>query len=269
MSTLVVEPPAGKAPAGGAILDVKNVSVRFGGVHALSETSLAAEPHQITGLIGPNGAGKTTLFNVVTGLQSPNEGRVTLGGRDVTKLPPFKRARLGIARTFQRLEVFGSLTVYENILAAAEFHKSWARSSTNPRQVANAVVEQVGLGVVSDARVDALPTGLARLVELGRALATQPALLLLDEVGSGLNAEETEALGDLMLDLARGGTAILLVEHDVELVMRVCSRIYVLDFGRIIASGTPAEIQRDPAVQAAYLGTDEAAADAATDGAGG
>jgi branched-chain amino acid transport system ATP-binding protein len=165
---------------------------------------------------------------------------------------------MGIARTFQRLEVFGSLTVFENILAAAEFHRSWSDDPSPPRQVAAEIIERVGLTRVGNARVDALPTGIARLVELGRALATRPRLLLLDEVGSGLNPDETDALGDLMLDLVRDGTAILLVEHDVELVMRVCARIFVLDFGRIIAEGTPTEVQQNPVVQAAYLGSDEA-----------
>jgi len=166
---------------------------------------------------------------------------------------------MGIARTFQRLEVFGSLTVFENVLAAAEFHKSWSDDETPPRRVAAEVLDRVGLTRVANARVDALPTGIARLVELGRALATKPRLLLLDEVGSGLNPDETDALGDLMIDLTRDGTAILLVEHDVELVMRVCTRIYVLDFGRLIAEGTPSEIQKDAAVQAAYLGADDLA----------
>jgi branched-chain amino acid transport system ATP-binding protein len=181
---------------------------------------------------------------------------VFVGGDDVSRLPPYKRARRGIARTFQRLEVFGSLTVFENVLAAAEFRHGWSDDDTPPLRVAFDIVERVGLTAASDARVDALPTGLARLVELGRALATRPRLLLLDEVGSGLNHDETEVLGDLMLGLAREGTAILLVEHDVELVMRVCERIFVLDFGQIIAEGTPAEVRADPAVQAAYLGAD-------------
>jgi len=237
-----------------AVLEIVDVSVKFGGINAVTDVSLSARQGQITGLIGPNGAGKTTTFNVITGLQEPTNGNVFVGDREVSDLSPYKRARLGIARTFQRLEVFGSLSVYENVLAAAEFRHGWSDDETPPRRVAAEIVERVGLSTVSEERVDALPTGIARLVELGRALATRPRLLLLDEVGSGLNHEETAALGDLMLELTRDGTAILLVEHDVELVMRVCDRIFVLDFGRLIASGTPTEIQKDPAVQAAYLG---------------
>jgi branched-chain amino acid transport system ATP-binding protein len=245
------------APAEGAVLEISDVTVKFGGVTAVSEVSLEARAGAITGLIGPNGAGKTTTFNVITGLQEPTHGQVFIAGQHVSKLPPHKRARLGVARTFQRLEVFGSLSAYENILAAAEFHRSWSHDTTPPRDLAAHIIQRVGLGSVSDARVDALPTGLARLVELGRALATRPRLLLLDEVGSGLSHEEVHALGDLMLELAGEGMAILLVEHDVELVMRVCSRIYVLDFGQLIAAGTAAEIQKNPAVQAAYLGVEE------------
>jgi branched-chain amino acid transport system ATP-binding protein len=148
------------------------------------------------------------------------------------------------------------LTAYGNILAAAEFRKGWARDKSDPTAVANEVIDRVGLRAVANRRVDAMPTGLARLVELGRALATRPNLLLLDEPGSGLNQEETEALGTLLLEIVEDGTAILLVEHDVELVMRVSSQVYVLDFGRIISVGTPAQVQADPVVQAAYLGAD-------------
>jgi branched-chain amino acid transport system ATP-binding protein len=247
-------------PQTAAVLEVNDVSVRFGGIDAVCDVGFSARAGEITGVIGPNGAGKTTTFNVITGLQQPTHGRVIIGGHDVSKLPPYKRARLGVARTFQRLEVFGSLTAYENILAAAEFHRSWSKDRTAPRDVAAEIIARVGLGSVVDARVDSLPTGLARLVELGRALATRPRLLLLDEVGSGLSHDETAALGDLMLELAADGMAILLVEHHMDLVMRVCSRIYVLDFGRIIADGTPTEIQRDLTVQAAYLGVAEPSA---------
>jgi branched-chain amino acid transport system ATP-binding protein len=248
--------PAEDAAADAAVLRVTDVAVRFGGVNALTDVTLTAREREITGLIGPNGAGKTTLFNVITGLQEPTNGRVFIDGRDVGKLSPHKRARLGVARTFQRHEVFGSLTAYENVLAAAEFHKSWSDDPTAPREVAAEVLTRVGLGLMAQARVDALPTGLARLVELGRALATRPRLLLLDEVGSGLNHDETEALGKLLVSLARDGVSILLVEHDMELVMEVCDRIHVLDFGRIICTGTPGEVQRDPHVQAAYLGAE-------------
>lgn len=238
------------------VLAVTDVSVRFGGVQALDSVHLTAEAGMVTGLIGPNGAGKTTLFNVVTGLEKPDHGRVRIEDRDVSRLSTYRRARLGMARTFQRLEVFGSLTVHGNVLAAAEFRQGWARDKSDPRRVADDVIERIGLTSVARERVDALPTGIARLVELGRALATRPKLLLLDEPGSGLNHEETDALGKLLLDLAADGMAILLVEHDVELVMAVCTRIHVLDFGRIIAVGTPREIQQNEAVQTAYLGAD-------------
>ncbi|MHB1711613.1 MAG: ABC transporter ATP-binding protein [Acidimicrobiales bacterium] len=239
---------------GRAVLEVEHVSVRFGGVQALNGVSLTAVAGQVTGLIGPNGAGKTTLFNVITGLETPTSGRVCVAGKDVGRMPPYRRARLGMARTFQRLEVFGSLSARDNILAGAEFRKSYARSKTNPFRVADEMIRRVGLASVGDSRVDALPTGMARLVELGRALATEPQLLLLDEPGSGLVEEESEQLAALLVELAGSGVAILLVEHDVELVMRVCDQLYVLDFGEVISVGTPRQVQADPAVQAAYLG---------------
>ncbi len=237
-----------------ALLEVNDVIVRFGGLQALAEPSIEVDPGRINGLIGPNGAGKTTLFNVITGLQAPVKGSVVLGGKDITTDKPHKRARLGIARTFQRLEVFGSLSARDNIRVAAEIHKGWDRSAPPPQEVTEEILDKVGVRAVADERVDSMPTGLARLVELGRALATKPRLLLLDEPSSGLNEEETEVFGELLLELAEGGLAILLVEHDVELVMRVCQRIHVLDFGRILAAGTPPEIQRNPEVQAADLG---------------
>ncbi len=238
------------------VLSVENVSVRFGGVQAVSDANITALEGQVTGLIGPNGAGKTTTFNVITGLEQPTSGVIRIGGQDVSTLSPYKRARLGLARTFQRLEVFGTLTARDNILAAAEFRRGWSKDDTNPRSVADALIERVGLTHVQHERVDALPTGLARLVELGRALATKPRVLLLDEPGSGLDIAESEALGDLLIELAQEGKAVLVVEHDVELVMRVCDRIHVLDFGRIISVGVPRDVQADPAVQTAYLGAE-------------
>ena len=182
--------------------------------------------------------------------------RIRIGDEDVTNRKPHKRARLRMARTFQRLEVFGSLTARENILVAAEIRNGWSKDREDPREVTESILERVGLRSVANDPVDSMPTGLARLVELGRALATRPQLLLLDEPGSGLDHNESEVLGDLLLDLAAEGMAVLLVEHDVELVMRVCEAIYVLDFGRLIAQGPPSEIQANEAVQAAYLGAE-------------
>ena len=237
-------------------LYVDGVSVRFGGVQAVGNATIVALQGQVTGLIGPNGAGKTTTFNVITGLEPPTEGDVWLCGTNVSKLSPYKRARLGLARTFQRLEVFGTLTARDNILAAAEFRRSWSKDNSDPRAVADELIERVGLTHVQHERVDMLPTGLARLVELGRGLATRPKVLLLDEPGSGLDIAESEALGDLLIELAHEGIAVLVVEHDVDLVMRVCNRLHVLDFGRIICVGVPKAVQADKAVQAAYLGAE-------------
>jgi branched-chain amino acid transport system ATP-binding protein len=240
-----------------ARLEVSGAEVRFGGVVALRGVDLTVDEGSVTGLIGPNGAGKTTLFNVITGLQKAQGGRVSLDGTDIGHLPPHRRARLGIARTFQRLEVFGSLTVRENILVAAEIRRRWARDGSNPRAVADDVMAEVGLRDMARVRCDTLPTGMARLVEVARALATRPSVVLLDEPSSGLDDRETDELGALLKRLADRSVAVLLVEHDVELVMSVCRRIHVLDFGRILAVGTPAEIQADPDVRAAYLGTEE------------
>ena len=238
-----------------ALLEVHGATVRFGGNLALDDVSIEAEPGIVTGLIGPNGAGKTTLFNVVTGLLPPNSGRVVLDGRDITKTNPTRRARLGLARTFQRLELFTLLSVRENIRVAADIRKGYARDGSNPAAVVEEIIERVGLGAVADARVDSLPTGQCRLVELGRSLATRPKVLLLDEPASGQDEDETEQFAVLLRQLAAEGVAVLLVEHDVQLVMSVCSVVHVLDFGSIIATGSASEIQRDEAVLAAYLGS--------------
>jgi len=247
---------ASRSPA----LKVSAVSVRFGGLSALQDVDLDAEAGEVTGLIGPNGAGKTTLFNVVTGLLEPTNGKVYLGDREITRRRAHQRARMGMARTFQRLEVFGSLSARDNIMVAAESRRSWARETSDPSTVSDEILERVGLQDVADRRVDAMPTGMARLVELGRALATRPSLLLLDEPGSGLDERETDTFGQLLLALAEDGLAVVLVEHDVGLVMRVCQRIFVLDFGQMIAVGSPADIQGNRAVQAAYLGDEDISA---------
>jgi branched-chain amino acid transport system ATP-binding protein len=237
------------------LLDIDTISVSFGGLLALDRASVEVEAGQVTGLIGPNGAGKTTLFNVITGLQQPTSGRIRLDGADVTTAKRHIRARMGIARTFQRLEPFGSLTARENVLVALEMRRRWATERYDCVAVADELLERVGISAVADRKVDSLPTGTARLVELARALGTAPRVLLLDEPSSGLDGDETEALGRLLLELAGTGLGILLVEHDMSFVMGTCAYINVLDFGRIIAQGHPNEIQVDPEVQRAYLGT--------------
>lgn len=236
------------------LLQVEEVAVRFGGLQALRGVNVEAGQGTVTGLIGPNGAGKTTLFNVICGYQAPTAGRVLVDGRDISGLAPHRRARLGIARTFQRLETFGSLTARDNIRVAAEVRRRYSRERVDIEAATDEILDLVGLRAVADEQVDAMPTGLARLVELGRALATRPRLLLLDEPSSGLDENESEDFGRLLLRLAAGGMGVLLVEHDIDLVMAACSNIFVLDFGAILAWGTPAEIQRNEAVRAAYLG---------------
>jgi branched-chain amino acid transport system ATP-binding protein len=284
-----VPPADGGRPA----LTVSEVAVRFGGVAALTNASLRVEPGVVTGLIGPNGAGKTTLFNVISGLQAPDRGSVHLFDTDVTGMRPNRRARLGLARTFQRLELFGSLTAGDNVRVGVESSVNWwswehlrralglgrGRRASEVDPSANGagdgstsarchhLLTEVGLAGHDREHASAMSTGSARMVELARALAIEPKLLLLDEPGSGLDDAESQALGELLTALAERGMAVLLVEHDMELVMRVCQYIYVLDFGDMIAAGTPEEIRSDATVQAAYLG---AAHDAgAGTGAGG
>ncbi len=240
-----------------ALLETSSVSVRFGGLQALDNVSLDVEVGHVTGLIGPNGAGKTTLFNVITGLHAPNRGRVMLDGRDITDEKPHKRARAGIGRTFQRLETFGTLTVRENVLVAAEMRRGWSRERFDVQALVDELIERVGLDHVAAEQVDKLPTGTARLVELARALAAKPRVLLLDEPSAGLNEGETNTLGVLLRELAETGLGVLLVEHDMSFVMGTCAYIHVLDFGRLIAGGDPKTIQGDASVRAAYLGTEQ------------
>jgi branched-chain amino acid transport system ATP-binding protein len=239
-----------------AILETRDVAVSFGGPRVLDDVSLAVEPGAVTGLIGPNGAGKTTLFNVVTGLQAPRSGRILLDGRDVTRLAPYKRAQRGLARTFQRLELFTSLTVRDNLRVAGEIRNHW-RLGRNLDAAAEAdhVLRSVGLADLADCRVGEVPTGTARIVEVGRALMSRPRVLLLDEPASGQTDDETERFGELLRALARSGLAICLVEHDMSLVMDVCATIHVLEYGRTIAVGPPDRIRSDPRVVEAYLGT--------------
>jgi branched-chain amino acid transport system ATP-binding protein len=252
------------------LLEVAQAEVRFGGVHALRGVNLTVEAGTVTGLIGPNGAGKTTCFNAICGLQTINSGRISFDGTDMTGLKPHKRARLGIARTFQRLEIFGSLSVRENVLAAAEIRRRWSHDRSNAGADADALLALVGLTPLAGRSADTLPTGQARLLELARSLATRPRLLLLDEPSSGLSDTESEELGDLLCQLSEGGMGVLLVEHDMELVMRICTTIHVLDFGAVLMAGTPAEVRADDRVRAAYLGAadDPEGEDAEADGEG-
>lgn len=246
------------------------ITRRYGGLTAVDDVSVTTEPGQVTALIGPNGAGKTTLFQCLTGSERPDTGRVLLDGQDITRLTPDARARLGIGRTFQRLAVFATMTVADNLGVAAENRN---RSSA-PIRVGGLLLGILGFPVVDEAlhqrKVDevvdllhlrdvrempagALPTGTLRLVELGRALCHDPQVLLLDEPASGLDTAETDDLQHVLRDVAASGVAVMLVEHDVDLVFDVADRVYAMAEGRLIASGTPDEIRAHPAVQEAYL----------------
>jgi branched-chain amino acid transport system ATP-binding protein len=248
-------------------LEADGVTKHFVGVVALDEVSIVVRPGEIVGLIGPNGAGKTTFFNCVTGFTTPTAGRVRLDGADVTGWPPAARARQGLARTFQQAKLFGHLSVRENLLLGRHVHygaSALQAALRTPRARAaeraaidhvEEVAERCGLTGVLDAAVGDLPYGTQRMVEVARALATEPAVLLLDEPAAGMDTAESSYFGELLLGVHDGDRSILLIEHDVPLVLRVCHRIYVLDFGRLIATGTAEEIRADERVRTAYFGS--------------
>ncbi len=247
------------------LLAVDGLSLAFGGVRALDDASLAVGPGEAVGLVGPNGAGKTTLFECICGGLRPDAGSVRFAGLDLAGVPAHRRARLGIARTFQRVEVFGELTPVEHVLVAARAQDArstlWqdltGRGSPSRREVeeAMALVATVGLAEVADVPVAALGLGHTRLVELARALAVSPRLLLADEPSSGLDTGETAAIAALLRRVQRErGTALLLVEHDLALVRSAVDRVVVLESGAVIADGPFAEVVGDPAVRRAYLG---------------
>ena len=248
-----------------SLLEADAVTKHFSGLTALDEVSLAVDPGEIVGLIGPNGAGKTTLFNCLYGVLTPDRGRVTFAGQDVSSLPVHRRARLGMGRTFQRIELFVGMTVRDHLLVAERARRAdgglvkdlLGRSapSGEERERTAATLALLGLEEEADRPVESLSLGRGRLVELGRALMIEPRLLLLDEPSSGLDHRETDEMGEV-LDTVRAerGTAILLVEHDVAMVRKVTSRLYVLDFGQLIAQGATADVIADAAVRQAYLG---------------
>jgi branched-chain amino acid transport system ATP-binding protein len=244
----------------GSRLSARRVVVEFTGLRALDGVDLMLGSDEIVGLIGPNGAGKTTLVNVLSGFQRPTEGEVGLDGRDVTRLSPPQRARAGLVRTFQSGRPFAELTVSENVQLGALGVRAGRRAA---REQGRALLERVGLTDRADVRAAALSAGEERRMGIARALAARPRFLLLDEPAAGLNEAESDDLVTTLAELQRElSFGLLVIEHDMRLIMSLCHRIQVLDFGRTIAIGTPAEVQRDPAVLTAYLGTEVTEADA-------
>jgi branched-chain amino acid transport system ATP-binding protein len=248
------------------LLAVEGLGIDFGGVRAVDGVGFAARPGEIVSVIGPNGAGKTTLFNMISGVYRPARGRVSLDGRDVTGLAPHRLAALGLSRTFQNLQVFPRMTALENVMAGRHLAETGPTladllglpgSRRRTRETAGAargLLERVGLGRAAEREAAALSYGALKRLEIARALAAAPRLLLLDEPAAGCNAVETEEIDRLIADIAAEGVAVLLVEHDMKLVMKISTHVVVLDQGRKIAEGAPAAVSRDPAVIAAYLG---------------
>lgn len=254
-----------------SLLRIEGLTRRFGGLVAVDNVSLDIPAQGLSAIIGPNGAGKTTLFNMISGFIPPSAGRVYFDGQEITGLPPESIARRGLIRTFQLVQLFEGLTVLENVKVGCHLHTRGgllaalmplARARAEEASVevaARRLVEETGLAGQAGTYAAVLPYGQKRLLEITRALAARPKLLLLDEPAAGLNRQETDALAILLRRIVAEGTAILLIEHDMNLVMNVADHIAVLDFGRLIAKGKPEEVRRNPDVIAAYLGSQEAA----------
>jgi branched-chain amino acid transport system ATP-binding protein len=256
-------------PHTAALLEVASVVMAFGGVTALMDVNMTVPQGGIKAVIGPNGAGKTTLFNIITGMQAPTEGQITFDGRVINDLMPHQVAALGISRTFQTVELFDNLTVLENVMVGRHMrsHSQFVacglslplirRQERRLRSRAAEILEFIGLGAKGDAMADSLPLGERKILEIGRALATEPRLLCLDEPAAGLNETETETAACLIQAIKDKGITVLLVEHDMKVIMNISDEIMVLNYGQKIAEGAPVEIQCNPKVVEAYLGDSE------------
>lgn len=251
------------------MLELKGITQIFGGVTALNDVSFSIHADQITGVIGPNGAGKTTLFNIVTGIYQQTSGQVIFEGCDISGIPVERLAAKGMVRTFQNIELFGQMTVLENVMVglhsksksglfACSFKAPWAiKEERRIREEAHEWLRFVGIEQLADVQASNLPFGKGRMLEIARAMACKPRMILMDEPAAGLNSQETVGLAELIRKIRDLGVTVVLVEHDMELVMDICDRIVVLNLGQKLAEGTPREIQDNPEVIAAYLGDDE------------